>query len=714
MGLVLLTGVFGVSVANAKLPPLSLDMGKNDQDLKKGGPVSLEADQVSFSQADNKAHAEGKVEVSDGNQKLYCDQLEMDRNKQEAVAKGHVYLDSPKAQIDADQGTYNFNTQSGNFTNARAFNNSYQVKGKTLSKISDDHMAVDEGYMTTCDHDEPHFRMGAHRMDIYQGDKAVAHGVKMYLGKVPVMYLPRYTQDLKNRPWFTFTPGSKKDLGLFLLTRSRIYSSDHLKTTLHVDFYERQGIGWGMDNKYKTDHYGGGIVRNYFINERAIAAHHPWLPKTESTVENERYKLEWRHKWDIDNKTNAIWQYYRLSDDVLLKKYFEREYRQADTSTFFLLTRALPHGNVSLRVDHRVNKFNSAVDRTPEITYENGGEEIGSTGFYAKTTDSYVDLVNRFPSPTEVRQKTRRIDTNNELYYPTKVAFIEARPFVGGEHTYYSREIDEQRNNRVRGVFRTGVDLSTKFYKMWDYKADILGMKIDRLRHVVTPTVAYIYQHRPTIASDNLNQFDAIDTVDRIHKIGLGLENKLQTKRNNQTVDLARLLVSSDFALKENPGTGGFSPVSTDLELKPTDWLTFNADAVYDHKNDRVSSANFDSYINGGDKWTFGLGRRYSRGSDDLITTEWFYKINPKWKIKLYDQFTIDTGVLKVEDYMFTRDLHEWEMDFDYHTERGAGSSFLVLFRLKAFPDMNLNLFETAFHQRKSGSQSSTGEIGAE
>lgn len=674
---------------------------------KQSSIVELEADKVGFSQVDNKATADGHVVVKNGEETLYADSFELDRTKQEGIARGHVYMDSPRAQVDADEIKYNFNQQTGIFTNARVFNAPYQIKGPHIEKLSATHYGMNNGYMSTCDHDIPHFRLQARRMDVYQGDKAIARRVKMFLGKMPVMYMPRYTQDLKNKPWLILRPGKTKEFGLFLLASVRQKINEKAQVTFHVDYRELKDLGVGADYRYRTTNYGDGVLKTYYTNERNITAKHLYQLRSSPTIERERYKAEWRHKWDINDKTNVIWQYYRLSDDTFLKEYFEREHRQGDASTYFFLTRSLPHGNVSFRVDKRVNRFVSAVDREPEIKYENNGQEIADTGIYVKTTDTFSNLVNRAASPTEDRRKTMRIDSNNELYYPMKIAFVEARPFVGGQHTYYSRAIDPLRNNTLRGVFRSGSDLSTKFYRVWNYKKDILGVKIDRLRHVVTPTIAYLYQHRPTIASSFYNQFDGIDAVDRAHKFGLGLENKFQTKRDGKTVDLLRALVSSDFALKENPGRGGFGPVNSDFEFKPNDWLTMNADMSYDHYNDRIASASFETYINNGDKWTFGLGRRYSYDADDEVTSELNYKINSKWRFKIYERFAINTGVLKEENYALTRDLHEWEMDINYRSVRGGGSDIMMIFRLKAFPDTDLDLFNTGFNKRKTGSQSS-------
>ena len=187
-----------------------------------------------------------------------------------------MYLDTPQEQVIAEGLTYNFNDSTGEFRDARVYVDPYQIKGKKIDKISENYMTMDEGYLTTCDLDEPHYRMGAHRMDIYQNDKAVIHGMKIYLGKVPVMYLPYYVQDLKNRPILTFVPGEKKDFGLFLLTTARFQVGSHVKLTLHVDMRERDGFGEGFDVNYNTPNFGSGLVSAYYTDENQIASHHLW------------------------------------------------------------------------------------------------------------------------------------------------------------------------------------------------------------------------------------------------------------------------------------------------------------------------------------------------------------------------------------------------------------------------------------------------------
>lgn len=697
-------GEKGTSIENIKNKQMGLT-------VEPGKSVEMQADQVQYSADSNVATASGNVVVTSGENTIYADHMKMDRGTQKGEADGHVYMDTPQFKVDADSAKVNLNTQTGTFENARIWNDPFMIAGPNVEKVSDTHVQMQNGYLTTCDHDEPHFRLQMKRMDYYQGDKAVARGVKIYAGPVPVMYLPRYTQDLKNKPWFTFAPGHSKDLGYFLLTRSRMKINDYWTFTLRVDAYERTGLAWGMENRYAVPGYGAGLLRTYFINERQIAAKHPWNLKTEPTVVNERYQVEWRHKWDVDDRTNVLWQYYRVSDAVILPRYFEREFRaDGDVSTYFLLTRAMPAGTLSFRIDHRVNRFERAVDSTPYIEYSLQGHALGASGFYLDSTDSFANLVKREPSPTEDRRKTMRFNTNNDVYYPTHISFVQFTPIVGGDLTYYSRTPDLYHpTNVVRTMFKTGANLSARFFKVFDLPGGLFGSDIKRMRHVIAPMVSYRYQHKPSFDPSRLNQFDGIDALDQLHDITFSIENKLQGKRGNQVVDLVRDLVSMTYTVKQKGVKGELSPIRNQLDITPNPWLRIYSDTLYDHRDLGFLQADTDFYIKVNDRLGFDIGDSYVRGGEHQVITQVAYVLNPKWKFRIYNRFLPNDGFsLKEEDYMITRDLHEWEMSFMYNTTRGSGTEFLLTFRLKAFPEQLFDLFGTSFNQRKPGSQDET------
>jgi hypothetical protein len=219
-----------------------------------------------------------------------------------------------------------------------------------------------------------------------------------------------------------------------------------------------------------------------------------------------------------------------------------------------------------------------------------------------------------------------------------------------------------------------------------------------------------LYQARPTFPASSLNQFDpAIDDLYRIHEFQIGLENKFQTKRNGQIVDLLRYLITTDYGLKGTTGHRGFNPYDSVLDFNATNWLNFHNDNEYDFHAGHWNSENFDGEVHG-EGWAFSLGNRYTRDEGDQITTELDYTINPKWKFKIYNTFPITDATsgatsARENEYTLTRDLHEWEMDLTIDQQEGQGSTFYVLFRLKASPGMKFNLLSSSFQPSRPGSQ---------
>jgi hypothetical protein len=692
-----------------------------DIDPDKVKALQLEADQVQFIQDKDQAIASGHVVVKADKTTLYTDKVELQKAIGEAVASGHVYVESPDMQVVADSAKYNLNTGTGEFENAIVYNAPFQIKGQTIRKLSETHIQMNEGFMTTCDHDEPHWRMNMKSLDVYQGDKAIANGVTLFLGKMPLMKVARFEQNLKDKPIFIVTPGYEKEFGAFLLSQLRLKINDHVKVIVYGDVRERTGFGEGVDVKYTTPNFGSGLLRTYYTYEQKIAAKHPWETRDSNGVKkgpterHELYRIQWRHKWQIDRDTNVIWQYYKIHDWDLanygfLKRYFKREYRKgADVTNYFLLTRNLPIGSLTFRVDAgtHVNPALVQVERIPEVQYSVSGHRLGESNFYIKSTDTYSNLTVR--NPDRNHQKTQRFDTDNEISHPKKVGFIEFRPWVGGSHTYYSRTVNPGLHNVVRGQFKTGTDMTTHFYKVWNYRSKKWGVEINGLRHVITPSISYGFAPRPTIRPVNFYQFDAIDALDRSHHILFSLENKIQTKRNNRSVDLIRAIIESDYSLlKTEPGRY-FGPVISILEFNPLDWFTWKMEQSYDLKRDHWNYANIDAFIHHNDKWQVGLGKRYAHKMNDELSAMWMYKINPKWKFKIDNRFILSRAQIQQENYILTRDLHEWEMDLSYAQERGVGASFLVTFRLKAFPNMLASTFSDSYNQRKAGSQNSAG-----
>ena len=76
-----------------------------------------------------------------------------------------------------------------------------------------------------------------------------------------------------------------------------------------------------------------------------------------------------------------------------------------------------------------------------------------------------------------------------------------------------------------------------------------------------------------------------LDSIGEANQIDMSLENKLQTKRRNKTVDFLRLLTSNNYYFNiEGRNRRWNHNVAFDLEAIPYDWLRFETDANLDRK----------------------------------------------------------------------------------------------------------------------------------
>ena len=662
-------------------------------------PVEIDGDRVEFDVKERKVIATGNVVITRGDVRLTADKIEFYRDTEIAEAQGNVVLERGGERVEGDNLVYNFKTGTGDFENPFFTAPPFYGQGKSVEKIGENHFRIKDGFITTSDWDNPESRVDIRTIDVYPDDVAVGRNMVFRLGNVPVFFWPRYTEDLKDRSSVVrLTPGYKSEWGLFLLSRWRFdRRSEDFKTFVYVDYRERLGLGLGLDNEYNTRVVGEGLIRTYYTHERDIGDFHFW--ESHGPVEErERYKAEWRHRWQIDERTMAISQYYKLSDSEFLKDYFEREYdREQNPNSYALITHAMPHGTLSGRADYRVNRFMSTVERLPEISYNLPNFEIFDSNIYWENKTTYSNLQRKNAGQADTAAQTTRVDFNNEFSYPMKIGFVEARPFVGGRHTYYSRTRDSQEQDVARGVFRTGADLSTKFYRIFDVHTDAWGLDINQLRHVITPSIAYLYQHEPTVTRDRLDQYDSVDALTRLHRATLSLQNNLQTKRGEVSVNLVRAIVSTDFAFTEDAVLpSSYNNVKFDLEITPYDWLGYYFDLRYNPQTKTLETLNFDLYINDtSDLWYVRLSDRYHFEVNQTFETEVGWKINPKWTAAVNLTYDLDAGEKREHGLVLRRDLHSWLMDMQFRDERYGGQEIMISFSLKGFDDVEIGVSQS-------------------
>ncbi len=657
-----------------------------------GGSATYE-----YYEKEKKVVGQGRVEVTYEDVLMNCDKLVFWTETKEAIVEGNVIVYQGTTVLKGERMEYNFNTKKGNILSPHIQNPLWYGKGREGEKLPDNEYFVRYGYVTTCSLDKPHYRIQARKIYIYPDDKVVAKDVVFYINKVPIFYLPHYVQK-DDRPNITIIPGRNREWGWFLLTAWRYHLNDDVRGNIRLDYRELKGWAKGLDYKYETDKLGEGLFKYYHMDERDEADEGPM-------VETERYRYQLRHSWQMNSETLGLLEYHHTSDKDFLKDYYRLEEYDKDPEpdSYVSITTTKPNYSLNFFTQVQVNDFETVTERLPQVKLDIREHELGETPFYysGQTTTTYFA---KEYADSLLDDEVARIDTFHKLSHPYRVmGWLGINPYIGTRQTWYSHTVEEpdeeqeeEQDDKIRGLLDSGIDVTTKFYKVLPVETNFWGLDIHQLRHVVTPTINYGYIHEPTNLSSEFLSLDETDAIIAKDKFTFTLQNALQTKRgkdkkNMKSIDIVNFIAKIDYFHNEPLVIGqNFSNLTGRLELKPYSWLYVQSDVSYNLYVDRSDTANIDFIASGGKDWDFSFGSRYIRDTNSDLVSEASYRLSPKWALRTYQRYDLETKKHVEHEYTISRDLHCWVGELSYNY-KDFGMVWLT-FYLKAFPKIPFDL----------------------
>lgn len=732
-------GASSFKAAPPNLPKLNINKESKE-------PVVINGDTVEYSEEGKTAVANGNVVISYQDMKLTCKKAIFHVDTKEVLAEGDVKLTQGGNLLNGEHIVYNVETKSGTIIKPNVFiAPTYYGGGEKAEKLDENHYYIKQGYVTTCNLERPHYRVQAKQLNVYLGDRVTANNILVLAGDLPVFYFPYLSIPLNDhRPPVSVTPGRNKDWGYFLLTSWKYYINEDVKGRINIDYRELRDFAYGFSTNYETHNYGSGVVRFNYFDERQK---HVWSSRpnqqgdTPKGQDISRYRAQIRHRWQMDPVTSGIVELNKMSDANVIKDYYIRDFqRDMVNGNYASIIRTDDYYTTSFLVQKRINRFESMVEYLPQVQFQTRSLKIGQTDFYYDGKASAANLNKLDAAPANDVAGANRVDTNNQLSYQSNIlGWLGIRPFAGTEQTYYSRDIGGDESNLIRGNFFTGIDLNTRIYRTFDIKSSALNMEISNLRHVISPTVSYFYAHRPTVPPGNLAQFDSIDGLNFSNYISPSLENKLQTKRmvggTLQTVDIARLVVSNSYNFRSGEKKlGRLGDYGFLFESKPYNWMRILSTSSYDQHASKWKTFTFNIIgdpeynLDNPDlrgavytditqkKWSWGAGYRWQDEVYSQLEGQLMFNLTPKWKITAYERVDLKSfgtdangapkkfiNNLAEQEYRISRDLHCWIGEFLYDVSRDHGHTFMVVFRLKAFPEMPFE-FQQNYNPPRFGS----------
>ncbi|MHB0912015.1 MAG: hypothetical protein ACYC2Y_01040 [Armatimonadota bacterium] len=241
---------------------------------------SISGQSISYDYGKRVFAAEGGVKSLHQGVTLTADRLEGSDATGDVKATGSVVFTSESRTLIGDSFTYNYKTEHGLATDARASSGGLYFKGAELASEPGLY-TIKKARLTGCDREEhPHYYLSAREMVIEPGKELVAKNVSLFLGGMKILYLPKYSVGLGEGGGGSKLPiiGASEESGLFTGYEFDLGSGERTTGGLAVRLSAREVLQAGLmydriDDKpifvrmsYRMPFYGG--ARPYLLVSR--------------------------------------------------------------------------------------------------------------------------------------------------------------------------------------------------------------------------------------------------------------------------------------------------------------------------------------------------------------------------------------------------------------------------------------------------------------
>lgn len=654
-----------------------------------------------------------------GGVELSAREIRFDRATGRVEAVGEVWLRRGSGVWTGERLVYNFRTGQIEVGKFRAGMGVLFAGGEGLhGSLTNRLQSATNAFVTTDDRAAPGQRVQARSLSIVPGEYAEVRGATFYLGSVPVLYFPRYRQRLDGQAnRLQVRPGYRSRYGPYLLGSYLQPMGTNLMLTPHLDWRHKRGAGAGLDMTWGPSPWGQGAIIGYTTHDER-----PGLDSRGEPIDPDRHRIWFEHSAFIRTNLAVQAAVKYQSDESIVRDFFEDEYRrEGQPDTFGQIHRQWSHWSLAALARPQINEFYQTVERLPELRLTGLPQKWGPLPLYYQSESSVAHLRFQYAYDTNTAFSALRSDTFHQLTLPqTLFGWLHVTPRVGGRFTHYAnvRGWGARGADHQRWVFNTGAEVSTRLSRSWE-EVHSRWLDLDGLRHIVEPSLNYVYVPAPSTPPVELPpfdflaptyrllpveypQFNAIDAIDSQNVIRWGLRQRLQTHRAGSVVNVVAWSLLLDWRLDPLPGQSRLSDLYSELDWRLRSWLVINSEIRYDPEEGRLNLAGHTLTIEPNDRWGWGLGHRYVRqwpggggGSGyELMTSNFYFKLSENWAFRFWHYYDLDRSLLQEQYYTIYRDFRSWSgalifrVTEDIRGERdytlGVGVS------LKAFPSRGL------------------------
>ena len=693
------------------------------------------------------ATARDNVAIHIGNTDIYADYAQYNSTTHDVDLRGHVRIYRDVSLYIAESGVYNTETKKIRAINGRTESQPYFLRGADVSSISENGYLIRNGIFTTHDSPKPDFHLHARKIRVYEKDRVIFQYVTAYVGNVPVFWWPYLYQSLNDAFSFTVSPAYLSSWGPSLLTQVTFPITDDIKGRVRLDYRGRRGVALGLDSsiEYGKDNDSSARIKSYYLQDQNPNLNETAVPRKD--VPTGRYRLSLEDRTNFTDDIYAIANLTKLSDQYVMQDFFQGEFRiDPVPDNVVALTKTDPFFTLTGIVRFQANQFFTTTERLPEVVLDVKRHSLFGSPIFYEGESGFANLQLQFPQGLDFENYgTTRFDTFHQITYPnTYFGWLSIVPRVGFRGTYYGKTWDlgsttfmppsnplvpdfilppptlanpvKFDGDTFRTVFNTGAEASFKISQKWE-NVQSRAFGLDGLMHVIQPFTdfSYVSENGPNptsilgfdrfepstqLRAIDFPQFTPIDSIDSWTVWRLGVRNRLETRRDDQTITWLELDTFFDVNFENPYDRTDYSNFFNNLRFTPLPWMSLSVNSQLPAFAKGFTEVDTTVSVQPIANLKLDVGHRYLNGNpffdnSSLFLVGGYYRINDNWGLGAQEQYEATTGILEQQRYSIYRDLSSWVASFGGVIRDNSGvREYGVIFTLtlKAFPKFGFDV----------------------
>lgn len=392
------------------------------------------------------AIAEDNVQIHHGNVAIYTNYAEYNPDTRDVLLIGDVRIYTEDNLFTGQRILYNLETNQVRALEFQAEYAPLRFRATSIRAPSLREFRVGGAEYTVDDMSEPPFRIRSKRVRFYADDRVIFSNSVIYIGRVPVMWLP-YLFAFVNDPGFYIRPGYDSRWGYYMLSGySFPLAGGDIIATAIFDYRSDRGIGIGLDADigFGENNQNFGRFRSYYAydTDPGLRVGGPGEPA--ETGDPDRYRVSYQQRLFLTDDIYATVDLNVLSDIDFLEDYFPAEFTtDPQPDNILSLTKWDEFYTLTLLARFQVNDFYQTTERRPELALDIKQHQIFGSPIYYDGENSIGSYKRAFAENSIFPDYDAvRFDTFHQISYPnTYFGWLSLIPRMGIRGTYYDKTV---------------------------------------------------------------------------------------------------------------------------------------------------------------------------------------------------------------------------------------------------------------------------------